>query len=211
LSPILYFTANPIYVQFHYSRELMLQDFTDQGITMPDGAPPPDWILSLLSLLTGENICGVLVWRDVLNLWLQLEQLGGYAIGNALSEIPDLFPDTALGWFNNRRSVNWRPRCDDYGGCEVQVHAAYRYWRYLQPSWRVDEEGVVGGDAGDFSALCMSGLDGWPNILVAFFFAAGDFWAGNGTEVSDAWICYVQDIKIAMGGILAQGVIIGAS
>jgi hypothetical protein len=151
----------------------------------------------------------VLVWRDVLNLWLQLEQLSGYAMGSALSEIPDAYPDTALGWFNSRRSINWRPRCEIYGSCEVQAHAAHSYWRYLQPSWRVDEKGVIGGGVGDFSALRLSGLDGWPNILVPFFFAAGDFWAGNGVEVSEAWLCYVQDIKTTMGCILEQGVVIG--
>jgi hypothetical protein len=159
-------------------------------------------------MLTKSNLCGVSVWKEVLNLWLRLEQLSGYTMGDDVTEIPDLYPHTTVGWYNSRRSVNWRPRCEDYGSCDQQVKAAYLYWRSLQPSWRVDHEGVVGGDTGDFTMLCMSGIDGWPNILAAFFFAAGDFWSGNAFEVSDRWLHCIQDIKVAMVGILAQGVVI---
>jgi hypothetical protein len=191
----------------NYSRETILAECARRGLAVPDGDPLPAWIISLLVMLTSEGLYEIPVWRDVLGLWLRLEQLNGYTIGVDLTEIPDLYPSTAMGWFNNRRSINWRPRCDKYGTCETQVLAAYQYWRYLQPSWRIGGEGFVRGDEGDFSALSMLGLDGWPTVLVAFFFAAGDFCGGGGVEVSEDWVTYVGDIKTAMGGLLAQSVV----
>jgi hypothetical protein len=191
---------------FAYSREAVLTKFEHRGVPLPDKNTLPDWVLSLLLLLTSEGLYDVPVWRDVLTLWLQLEQLNGYAVGTNLIDIPDLYPATALGWFNSRRSISWRPRCDNYGSFELQTIAAGQYWRYLQPSWRVNGEGFVGGEVGDFSALSMPGLDGWPNVLVAFFFAAGDFGAEGGAEISEGWLIHVNDIKVAMGGLLAQSV-----
>jgi hypothetical protein len=201
-----------------HRRERILFQVYCSGVSLPRSVTPdlvPEWILSMLSLITSHNICDHLMWQGLVNCWLWIESANGYDIGTPLRDIPDTFPHTAIGWFNRRRAVNWRPNTDKYGSPQEQVRAVHRYWHDLQPNWRIQRDGTISGwyvpyptdDVwqGDYSVFHFGGIDGWPNIIVPLFFAAGEFWEGNGfPEFSDEWHACVSDISWVLHWVMFE-------
>ncbi|PPQ81800.1 hypothetical protein CVT26_010043 [Gymnopilus dilepis] len=126
-------------------------------------------------------------WDMLISEWLHFE--GIYQFKGTCKFKPTHRPSVVSDWIKRARSSTYRPQID----ARKFQKEFWTWWAFIQPQWR----SIKDGDApqvvkGNWDAVDVPGVNGWPSVLVALFFWGNALGANWKTTAS--WMNAVEDV-----------------